>query len=188
MNTVSVFRIVKLAVFASTLFASLLAPKGWAGTGSPEPRACFTEGPNARGDLENGEHDVVSQPGHFNYQAMQYDFEALSLWGTAKDKNCFRYEVKNLSGQKIESVRWPIADINFVDIAKQDRIRWKTDSQPPYPAGTAKTEITAFKRSSDLVRAYVPLEPVTPDAALPGGDAKFGDLILEILCLALLGC
>lgn len=105
---VSVSRSAKLAAFilvvAPLLFTLNARPAG------PGYRACAIEDhPAAQGDLEDGQQDVLSRFGRFDYGSMQYRFEALSLWGFDQpkpDKTCLRYEIKNLSGQKIEAVVW----------------------------------------------------------------------------------
>lgn len=171
---VSVSRSAKLAAFilvvAPLLFTLNARPAG------PGYRACAIEDhPAAQGDLEDGQQDVLSRFGRFDYGSMQYRFEALSLWGFDQpkpDKTCLRYEIKNLSGQKIEAVVWKDAGMPFMDIEKGSRARWARDSRPPYPAVDDMSEVKAFARSSDLVRAYV---PVRRSAASPGPSVGFAE-------------
>src|SRR5437660_10990 len=79
MNIIWVLRGVKLGAFTPALFALLFAFNARSAT--PDARACFTEGPGAQGDLEDGQSNVLSRRGKFDYERMQYHFEALSLWG-----------------------------------------------------------------------------------------------------------
>jgi hypothetical protein len=126
-------------------------------------RAC---NPNAGGDLENGQKDVLSRSGKFDYARKQYTFEALSLWGfdpPTSDKTCLRYEIKNNSGLKLEAVSWPDIGMEFVDIAVADRSHWTRQVIPPHPAIQDMSQIKAFASSSDLIRAYLPA--VTKHAA-----------------------
>ena len=111
-----------------------------------------------RGDLEDGQKDVLSRPGKFDHERKQYPFEALSLWGFEQppDKTCFRYEIKNNSGLKLEAVSWPDIGMEFIDIAVADRSHWTKQAIPPNPAVKDMSEIQAFARSSDLVRTYLP--------------------------------
>jgi hypothetical protein len=169
----------KLALFVLTFFVSLFELS--APATSQDERACYADGPSANGDLENGQKEVLSRFGKFDYHRQQYRFEALSLWGfehPTSDKTCFRYEIKNHSGQKLEAVSWPDTGMNFVDIAVADRSHWMNPSIPPYAAVQDMSEIKAFTRSSDLVRAYLPA--VTrhaaglPPSSMPGvGFAEF---------------
>jgi hypothetical protein len=157
---VALRRGVLLATFVWTLATLLSILNAW--SAGPGDRACFIEDHRgARGDLENGQRDVLSRVGRFDYGSMQYRFEALSLWGFDEpnaDKTCLRYEIKNLSGEKIERVIWKDAGILFMDINKGGRARWTAASRPPYPAVQDTSEIKAFAKSSDSVRAYLPVK------------------------------
>jgi hypothetical protein len=147
----------KLVVFALTFFVSLFGLS--APATSQDDRACYVDGPSAKSDLEEGQKDVLSRFGKFDYQRTQYRFEALSLWGyegPTSDKTCFRYEIKNHSGQKLEAVSWADVGMEFVDIATSDRSRWMNPSIPAHPAVQDMSEIKGFTRSADLVRAYLP--------------------------------
>jgi hypothetical protein len=147
----------KLALFMLGLFVLLFEFSARAA--SPDDRACYANGPRARGDLEDGQNGVLRGSGKFDFERMQYRFEALSLWGSETPtsyKTCFRYEIKNLSSRKMEAVSWPDTGMEFVDIDKADRSRWTNPSLPPHPAVTDMSEIKAFERSSDLVPAYLP--------------------------------
>jgi hypothetical protein len=148
----------RLAVFVLTFFVSLFDLS--APATSQDDRACFyVDGVGAKSDLEDGQKDVLSRFGKFDYERKQYRFEALSLWGDGgptSDKTCFRYEIKNHSGQKLEAVSWADIGMEFVDIAAADRSRWINPSIPARPPVQDMSEIKAFTRSSDLVRAYLP--------------------------------
>lgn len=70
----------KLATLILALAPLLLTLN--ARSAGPGGRACFIEPhPAAQGDLEDGQQDVLSRPGRFDYGMTQYSFEALSLWG-----------------------------------------------------------------------------------------------------------
>jgi hypothetical protein len=168
---VSVSRDAKLATLIFALAPLLLTLN--ARSAGPGNRACFIEPhPVAQGDLEDGQQGVLSRPGRFDYGTTQYRFEALSLWGFDRpnpEKTCLRYELKNLSGQKLEAVVWKDAGIPFMDIENGGRARWATDSRPPYPAVDEMSEVKAFARSSELVRAYVPVVRRAAAAAAGAG-------------------
>jgi hypothetical protein len=172
---VSVSRGAKLATLILALAPLLLTLN--ARSAGPGDRACFIDDdPAAKGDLEDGQQDVLSRPGRFDYGRTQYRFEALSLWGFDRprpEKTCLRYEIKNLSGQKIEAVVWKDAGMPFMDIENGARARWAADSRPPYPAVDDMSEIKAFARSSDLVRAYVPVKRAGASAGASVGFAEF---------------
>ena len=178
-RNVSVSRGAKLATLILALAPLLLTLNAW--SAGPGDRACFIEPhPAAQGDLEDGQPDVLSRPGRFDYGRAQYRFEALSLWGFDRpmpEKTCLRYEIKNLSGQKIEAVVWKDAGMPFMDIESGARARWATDSRPPYAAVGDMSEVKAFAKSSDLVRAYVPV--IRAAAASPGASVGFAEFDIQ---------
>jgi hypothetical protein len=62
----------------------------------------------------------------------------------------------------------------FMDIEKGARARWATDSRPPYPAVDDMSEVKAFAKSSDLVRAYIPvIRAAAASAGASNGFAEF---------------
>jgi hypothetical protein len=147
----------KLALFVLSLLVSLFDLS--APANSQQVRACYAEGASAQGDLEDGQKDVLRRFGKFDYEGKQYRFEALSLWGFEQqptpDKTCFRYEIKNHSGLRLEDVSWPDIGMEFIDIAVADRSHWTNPAIPPHPALKDMSEIKAFARSSDMIRAYL---------------------------------
>ena len=98
--------------------------------------------------MEDGQKDVLSRPGKFSHERKQYPFEALSLWGfeqPTQDKTCFRYEIKNSSGLKLEAVSWADIGMEFVDIDIADRSHWTTQATPPHPAVQDMSEIRGLR-------------------------------------------
>jgi hypothetical protein len=129
--------------------------------------------------LEDGQEDVLSRSGKFNHERKQYPFEALSLWGFEQptpDKTCFRYEIKNSSGLRLEAVSWPDIGMEFVDIDIADRSHWTTHATPSHHAVQDMSAIKAFARSSDLIRTYLP--------AVTKHTASFSEFSVNIVLIA----
>lgn len=175
MNAMSISHRGNVAAVVFALFA-LLFVLNVPHAGAQLHRACYTEGSHAKGDLEGRQQGVLSRRGKWDYQGRQHAFDALSLWGPDRpkpEKTCIRYELKNLSGYKIEAVRWTDAQMNFVDIAKGGRSRWMVPSAPPYPAVPHMSLVKAFERSSDLILAYVHTKRAAAAGGMSTGFAEF---------------
>ena len=65
----------------------------------------------------------------------------------------------------------------FMDIENGARARWARDSRPPYSAVEDMSEVRAFAKSSDLVRAYLPVSRAA--AASAGASVGFAEFDIQ---------